>query len=256
MAIKEFWIQIENRTRDTGSTASEYTDNRGSARNSEIRFPANRKTGFAESRFLNLVCALDEEQTDDIQSRTADALVLRRYKPPRRQAGSDAWTFPVEPIIDSAAPCEPESSGRGRPDVIRGPLIECHVGDRLIVHFRNNDRRNRIVTKTIEVDLPFGGPIALPTPFNEPVPPENRTHGLRPDPVDGSTIETEPAPLFFSEPMQAVGFEVLIWGEVGVWAFKQGDRVPPGGTFTYVWEVLDRARLPVRAIRPVRVANG
>jgi hypothetical protein len=37
-------------------------------------------------------------------------------------------------------------------------------------------------------------------------------------------------------PSQPVGAEAAEWTSIGVSGFKKGDRVPPGGTFTYTWQ--------------------
>ncbi|MGH8549826.1 MAG: hypothetical protein ACRERU_14725 [Methylococcales bacterium] len=177
---------------------------------------------------MNSLNPTHERKADDGQWRIEDALMLRRYRPPQREDRRDVWTVADEPEINSGTFYETKPSNRDLPGGVSGPAIECNIGDRVVVHFRNNDRRNRVMTKMLEVNLPFGGPITLPTPFQEPVPLEVRTHSLRPYRIDRSSIETGTAPWFLPGPMQPVGSEALLWSEIGVTAFKKGDRVPPG----------------------------
>lgn len=89
---------------------------------------------------------------------------------------------------------------------IPGPTLECNVGEAMTVHFKNMDTR--------------GGWDAA-----------NRTHSLHPHGITFHARYDGAYPLSPPDPDQPVG------GEAG-WTgpFKQSDRVPPLGTFTYHWD--------------------
>jgi plastocyanin len=78
-----------------------------------------------------------------------DALILRRYKPPTKKNQSDAWTVPDDRKVNPWDLNEPDPTDKGTMGTIPGPVIECNVGDKVIVHFRNLDMRTKSVTKTV-----------------------------------------------------------------------------------------------------------
>ena len=82
----------------------------------------------------------------------------------------------------------------------------------------------------------LGNLVPFPFPLFVNLPVLQRTHSLHTHgfvfapPFDGAYPLTPP------DPAQPVGAEAALWASVGVTGgFKQGDRVPPGGTFTYSW---------------------
>ncbi|MCI0733510.1 MAG: hypothetical protein L0Y38_06775 [Methylococcaceae bacterium] len=257
MAIKEFWIQIENRSMSPGSKCSDQKNDRGPLYRPETEAAIKLTLKPAEKRLTKRVPPRDGGKAEDCLWRAMDALILRRYRPPAREDRSDAWTVPDEPRMHSGQRFVTDLSDQGVPGPDSGPAIECNIGDRVVVHFRNNDQRSKVVTKMIEVDLPFGGSMKLATPFNEAFPMEDRTHGLRPHRIGRPAAKAGTIASLLPDPMQPVGSEAWLWSEIGVDAFKKGDRVPPGGTFTYTWELLDGPRLPVHhAGKPARFVIG
>jgi plastocyanin len=137
-----------------------------------------------------------------------EALILRRYTP--------NWAAPDDRKINPWDVNERDPTDNGTMGTIPGPVIECTLGDTMTVHFRNKDFRPG---KAVHA----------------------RTHSLHPhgfvfDPrYDGAF------PLSPPDPTQPVGAEAILWQAVGVTgnkAMKRGDRVPPGGTFTYTWQTI------------------
>jgi FtsP/CotA-like multicopper oxidase with cupredoxin domain len=123
---------------------------------------------------------------------------------------------------------------------IPGPVIECNVGDTVRVHFRNRHNRTRLVTKTITITLPFIGTIEIPIKVLEPLPVERSAHSLHPHGFVFGPTSDGAYPLSPPDPGQPIdAAEAPLWAGVGVTGtLKQGDRVPPGGTFTYTWATL------------------
>jgi len=127
-----------------------------------------------------------------------DALILRRY--------TANWAAPDDRKVNPWDVNEPDPTDAGTMGTIPGPVIECQVGDTVKVHFRNRDHR--------------AGKGAKP-----------RTHSLHPHGFVFNQRYDGAYPLSPPDSTQPVG------GEAG-WtgSLKQGDRVPPDGTFTYTWE--------------------
>lgn len=92
----------------------------------------------------------------------------------------------------------------------RARLLECNVGDQVIVHFRNMDQRAGKDVKT-------------------------RAHSLHPHGFVFAPTSDGAYPLSPPDPAQPVGAEAALWAAVGVTDFRKADRVPPGGTYTYTW---------------------
>jgi hypothetical protein len=103
----------------------------------------------------------------DGDGKVKDALILRRYKPPTQPDESDAWTVPDDRKVNAWDLNELDPTDNGTMGTIPGPVIECNVGDSVVVHFRNLDMRTRLVSKEVCFDLPFIGKICFPSP--EPI---------------------------------------------------------------------------------------
>jgi hypothetical protein len=171
----------------------------------------------------------------------ADALILRRYRPPVLPDKSDAWTIPddrkVNPWdLNERDPRDRDAAGQrvmGTMGTIPGPTIECNVGDSVVVHFRNLDRR----THTQDGSKPITA---------DKVVHSLHTHGfVFAQEFDGAYPLSK---LDVNQPI-TVG-EAAIWATVpggidqfkqkgGNNLFKRGDRVPAGGTFNYTWQTLE-----------------
>ena len=108
---------------------------------------------------------------------------------------------------------------------VPGPVIECVVGDSVIVHYRNLDLRRDPAGKLLPVEM--------------------RTHSLHPHGFVFDRFSDGAYPLSPPNPNQPVGAEASAWKTVQVGEFKQGDRVPPpsnpddpvktAATYTYTW---------------------
>lgn len=205
----EYWIQIENRPWDlsphdvdrmTGRTMKEATGLDKAMVTQTSVVPGT------PPRTVMMSNPLRDGNT------VIDALILRRYRAPTAADGSDAWTVPDDRKINPWDLNEHNPGETGTMGTIPGPVIECQVGDSVRVHFRNADDR--------------AGKQALA-----------RTHSLHPHGFVFAPTSDGAYPLTPADPSQSVGAEAAAWAAIGVTgAFKQGDRVPPGGTFTYTWD--------------------
>ena len=209
----EYWIQLENKPWDTaprnidrmsGQTIQE-TTRQAPVPGKIITSPMTDKT-----RTVTMNLPVSE-----------DALILRRYKPPQSPDQSDAWTIPDDRKVNPWDLNESDPTDDGTMGTIPGATIECNVGDRVIVHFRNRDTREG---KSVH----------------------ERAHSLH---THGFVFENRydgAFPLSPPDPDQPVGAEALLWSLVHVTRNKKGDRVPGpdprvlevpnGGTFHYRWE--------------------
>lgn len=189
MAVREYWIQLENHPWDT------------------VPWNIDRQTG----RVINphpvtrrLVSPVTGVVRDVKMFRplAEDALILRRYTP--------NWAAPADQKVNPWDLNEPDPTDRGTMGTIPGPTIEAELGDTVLIHFRNLDRREGKELNSRVHSL--------------------HTHGLVYDSrYDGAF------PLAAPDPEQPVGNEAPLWESVGEFKYKRGDRVPPGATFTYVW---------------------
>ena len=242
MATIEYWIQIENRPWDasphnidrmTGQTIKEAT-----GKDPVTVTLSSPGTGVSKQRTMF-------NPLRDSDGNVKDGLILRRYKPPTAVDQSDAWTVTDDRKVNAWDLNELDPSDNGSMGTIPGPVLECSVGDSVVVHFRNHDMRTRTVlgTKKVCFPLPFGGEfcVNLPTISQEPIEIEKRVHSLHPHGFVFRRHSDGAYPLSPPDPGQPIPA-----GEAAAWAgvpgfsgtLKQGDRVPPGGTFTYEWKTI------------------
>ena len=157
--------------------------------------------------------------------RPVEALIFRRYAPPRLDDGADAWTTPDDRKVN---PWDLNEKNPTRTmGTIPGPTIECDVGDEVVVHFRNMDFRAK---------------------NNSLLDPISRTHSLHPHGITFSSVYDGAYPLSPRDLQQRIDSserdETSKWEPLGLDNFrdqdgklyKRGDRIPPGGTFTYLWD--------------------
>jgi hypothetical protein len=204
MATIELWIQIENHPWDvspnnidriTGLTIKELEEHETPPGHDPVNVTLTSPvTGIMRTRTMYKPLRSG--------ANIIDALILRRYTP--------NWAAPDDRKVNPWDLNEPDPTDNGTMGTIPGPVIECNVGDRVIVHFRNKDTRPGKDVKT-------------------------RAHSLHPHGFVFAPTSDGAYPLSPPDPTQSVGPEAALWAAVGVTDFKKGDRVPPGGTFTYTW---------------------
>ena len=223
MATIEYWIQLENRPWDaspnnldrlTGRDMKEVTGK--DPVDVTITSPA---TGVSRVRTMF-------NPTRDGSGNVKDALILRRYAPPKAPDGSDAWTVPDDIKVNPWDLNEPDPTDKGTMGTIPGPVIECSVGDTVVVNFRNLDRRTQPAFS--------GGGLVT----EEPIAIEKRVHSLHPHGFVFKRHHDGAYPLSPPDPAQPVPApESAAWASVPGFSgsLKQGDRVPPEGTFRYEW---------------------
>jgi plastocyanin/FtsP/CotA-like multicopper oxidase with cupredoxin domain len=213
MAIIKYWIQIENHPWDLSPSG-----NVDRMTGKKISGDKDSMTGKASE-----ICRLISPETSISRNRKMnyplkDALILRRY--------TENWEKPDDRKVNPWDINEPNPTDAGTMGTIPGPIIECNVGDTVEVHFRNKDFRFR---------PKIGGGTEdsiLKIPHID-----RRTHSLHPhgfvfdSKYDGAYPMSPPDE---SQPIDDK--ENRLWKSIGVEKFKKGDRVPPGGTFTYTWE--------------------
>src|SRR5688572_4255198 len=138
MATIEIWIQLENRAWDTmpnnidrmtGKSAQDITSK--PPKDVVITSPG---TGLTKTRRMYA-------PLQDGSGNIIEALIFRRYKAPQQANQSDAWTVPDDRKVNPWDLNEPKPTDNGTMGTIPGPVVECNVGDTVIVHFRNLDIR-------------------------------------------------------------------------------------------------------------------
>ena len=202
MAVVDFWIQIENHAWDT------------------VPHRFDRMTGqdfLIGSKFVNLTSPVTGATRNNVRmykplvdggNNVIEALILRRY--------TANWAAPDDRKINPWDLNEPNPTDTGTMGTIPGPVIECNVGDSVRVHFRNMDSRAGMDPKARTHSLHPHGFVFKPT-----------SDGAYPlTPADSSQpVAGPPGPN-----------EAALWTAIGMTGpNKMGDRVPPGGTFTYEW---------------------
>lgn len=198
MATLEFWIQLENRAWDVCPN----NKNRMSGQTQE------QITGNAPV-FRTLISPETMVERTDVKMYRPldDALILRRY--------TENWAVPDDRKVNPWDLNEPDPTDIGTMGTIPGATIECNVGDRVIVHFRNKDLRAGKAVKA-------------------------RTHSLHPHGIVFAPTSDGAYPLSPKDLTQPIpASEQATWSSVGVTSSKMGDRVPPGGTFNYTWDTFD-----------------
>jgi plastocyanin len=214
MADKEFWIQIENRPWDVcpnnidrmhGANIEHVLEDSGAP-----PIPVtltSPETGVTTNRtmFLPVNRGTQTAAGGAKEWRVIDALILRRY--------TEDWQAPDDRKVNPWDLNEPDPTDNGTMGTIPGPTLECNVGDRIIVHFRNKDLRPDLDITACTHSLHPHGIVFAPQ-------------------YDGAFPLSPPDP---SQPIPPA--EAAAWAAIKVTGgLKQGDRVPPGGTFTYTWD--------------------
>jgi hypothetical protein len=105
--------------------------------------------------------------------------------------------------------------------------------------------RTHLVTKQVCFDIPIIGKICFPVPTLEPIEIEKRVHSLHPHGFVFKATSDGAYPLSPPDADQPVAGvpgpdETALWATVPGFSGtrKKGDRVPPGGTFTYRWNTI------------------
>lgn len=199
MATIDVWIQIENHAWDT------------------VPHRFDRMTGQdfnAGSVLVNLKSPVTQASRVGVRmykpmmdgASVGEALILRRY--------TANWAAPADRKVNPWDLNELDPGDSGTMGTIPGPVIECNAGtgDTVLVHFRNLDSR---VGKSVKA----------------------RAHSLHPHGFVFKPTSDGAYPLTPPDPTQPIpASEQAAWAAVGVTGpNKVGDRIPPGGTFTYTW---------------------
>jgi len=235
MATLEYWIQLENHPWDACPNNIDRMsgqDLKTITGKDKINVTLN-SPGTGVSKTRTMFAPLRDDKGNAI-----DALILRRYKPPQKPDLSDAWTVPDDRKVNPWDLNEQDPTDNGTMGTIPGPVIECNVGDSVVVHFRNLDMRATLVIVEKCFDLPLIGRICFPVPTLQPLQVEDRVHSLHPHGFVFEPTSDGAYPLSPPDPSQPIpASEAAAWASVPGFSgsLKQGDRVPPGGTFTYKW---------------------
>ena len=212
MATIEYWIQLENKPWDAcpnnidrmhGQTIEE---NLGVSPVSVTLTSPETGVSTTRTMFLPVNSGTQTNAAGNEEWKVEDALIFRRY--------TANWQQPDDRKVNPWDLNEPNPTDSGTMGTIPGPTLECDIGDKIVVHFRNKDFR---VGKNVR----------------------ERSHSLHPHGIvfapeyDGAYPLSPPDR---TQPIETA--QAAAWSAIGVTGFKQGDRVPPDGTFTYTWDTL------------------
>ena len=159
----EYWLQLENQPWDVCPWGADRTAGR----------PLAQRAGGA------------------YRPTSRDVLIIRRYRA--------NWAAPDDQPLNPWDLTEPAPAGR--PGALPGALLTAKVGDEIVVHFRNMDRRAGVTDAA-------------------------RRHSLHPHGAQRAPIYDGAFPLTPPDPAQDG---------------RRGDRVAPGESFTYRWSCPQRA---------------
>lgn len=120
MAVREYWIQLENHPWDTVPWNIDRQNGQIANPHPATRRLVSPVTGVA--RDVTMFRPLPE-----------DALLLRRYTP--------NWAAPADQKANPWDLNEPDPTDQGTMGTIPGPTIEMNLGDTVLIHFRNLDLR-------------------------------------------------------------------------------------------------------------------
>lgn len=210
MATIEYWIQLENRPWDACPNNIDRMHGQTIEENLGVKpvtvALTSPETGVVRNRTMYL--PVNSGQQDDGMGEqewiVEDALVYRRY--------TAKWAQPDDRKVNPWDRNEPDPTDNGTMGTIPGPTLECNVGDKIVVHFRNKDfRAGKSMQERSHSMHPHGIVFAPEYDGAYPLSPPDRT---------------QPIP----------AGEAAAWSAINVTSFKQGDRVPPDGTFTYTWD--------------------
>lgn len=210
MATIEYWIQLENRPWDACPNNIDRMHGQTVEENLGVKpvtvTLTSPETGVVRNRtmYLPVNSGTEPDAMGDDVWKVEDALIFRRY--------TANWAQPDDRKVNPWDLNEPNPSDNGTMGTIPGPTLECNVGDKIVVHFRNKDfRAGKNVRERSHSIHPHGIVFAPEYDGAFPLSPPDRT---------------QPIP----------AGEAAAWSAIGVTSFKQGDRVPPDGTFTYTWD--------------------
>jgi len=200
--VAEFWIQIENQAWDLAPNrrdrmTSEWMKDKPGGQPPTLVTMHSPVTGITHKRWM--------------YKPMTDALIFRRY--------TENWAKPDDRKVNPWDINEKDPTDKGTMGTIPGAVIDFSVGDSAVIHFRNMDQR-RDAKKVL-------------------LPALERAHSIHPHGIvfgnenDGAYPLSPPS----TDPANAItSAEQPAWQSVGVTGKqKLGDRVPPGGTFTYTW---------------------
>lgn len=212
MAVIEYWLQLENHAWDLCPNPMNIDrmtgqpPNGGGPQSVQLTSPV---TGATSTRTMNMPLTKD--------GALHSALILRRY--------TRDWALPDDRKVNPWDVNEPDPTDTGTMGTIPGPVLECQVGDSVIVHYRNLDLR---------------------TSQGALLPIESRTHSVHPHGFVFDRFSDGAYPLAPPDPNQPIPVtESAAWATVQVSDLKQGDRVPPphdpndpiatAATYDYHW---------------------